>query len=116
MQSTKNLFEIESYSLDESEIIVYPDHGEPVTFSKTKFENWLLFTDRLNWEMNFSDNGGDHIQQVGTLSLSEYWEMLPASINADLYDYIILKVMNEAEIFKIQEPLQNIFNHFNFIR
>ena len=101
MQDTQ-LFEITDYNLWEDDIEVFTDKKDYFII-RQKFENWLRFSDRLNYEMNYSDHNGEHIQETWVMSLEEYWGLTRKEIIKDLYDYIVVKIIGEEtfDIFKV---------------
>lgn len=117
------LFEIECFDLEENQITVFAVKGtasKTITVPRQKFENWLRFDDRLNWEMNCSDYKGEHVQETGVMSMEEYYALPEREIDKDLYDYIVLKMEDSAKIFdetysSIQSILKNAFSHLEKI-
>jgi len=106
-------FKITDYNLWDTDVevfIQYPDSREKsFMIPRTKFEDWLLFDDRLNTEMNLSDESGKHKQELGQLSISEYWALNREEIEKDLYDYIVINYESD-KVFDIFEPLSKILN------
>jgi len=65
----------------------------PITIPQDKFETFLLVTDKLQWEMNYSE-AGEHKQESGTMSYEEYWSQDANIIEGDLYEYITTHPIN----------------------
>ena len=103
------LFNITDFNLWEKEIEVLTDKKD-YFIPRQKFEDWLRWDDRLNWEMNYSDHNGDHKQETGVMSLEEYWSTDQKGIKEDLYDYIVTKIIG-ARVFEIKPALNNILEH-----
>ena len=84
-------FIIADYEVCENSLIAYLQKNciqIPITLPTSKFEQWLRHNDRLSWELNTTDNTGEHLQFHGTMSIDEYWNTDKKYIKADLYDYI----------------------------
>lgn len=113
-ENCRNLFNIIEYILTDNEIetfILYNNMTErKIDIPRNKFEDWLLFDDRLNTEMNLSDESGNHKQELGQLSLDEYWALNRSEIEKDLYDYIVINYESE-KVFDIDKSLAKILNH-----
>lgn len=107
MQSNK-LFDIKDYNVWENDIEIFSDKKDWI-ISRSGFENWLRFSDRLNWEMNISDHNGNHVQETGVMSIEEYWSLDQNSIKTDLYDYVVIKVL-DVKVFDVFQSLGNILN------
>lgn len=67
-----------------------------------KFELFLLTHDRLNWEINYSDHNGNHVQRSGIMSMGEYWDSNKQYIMEDLNDFLIIQ---KLDIKKISEGI-----------
>lgn len=74
------------------------------------FEKWLERTDRLLWENNYSDESGDHCQENGAYSLSQYWDMGYKFITNDIYDFIVIHYTTPFK--DIPKTLTNITNTY----
>lgn len=88
----KQSFNIESYTIEGDNIVVMCEkwnRGVPVTIPKHLFETFLLGQDKLDWELNSSDERGEHVQKTGRMTIEEYWEGDMAYIYQDLYEYIV---------------------------
>ena len=72
----------------------------------SQFEKWLDRTDRLEWVHDWSDNTGEHCQETGRYSISQYWQMSAKQIQHDIYEFIVIHFTN---------PLQGIINSLNQI-
>jgi len=108
MSKVQNLFEISDYNVWENDIEIFSNKKDWV-ISRKGFENWLLFDDRLNWEMNVSDHAGEHQQETGVMTLDEYWSLDQEAIKKDLYDYVVTRVIGE-EVFDVFKSLGAILN------
>lgn len=108
----ERIFEITDFTIEDETIEVEIKKGDQekiVSVPRQRFEKWLKVDDRLNWEDNYSDYGGCHVQQLGTYSIDEYWELLSNSdIEKDLYDFIITKMSDARKIF--DTTLNNILS------
>lgn len=60
----------------------------------SKFQDWLIFDERIEWELNFSDYTGSHVQSSGTMSFEEYFMSNEEQIFQDFYDYIVSHPIN----------------------
>ncbi len=116
MCKLKQLFEIEDFELWETEIEVFTASGKDYLISREQFENWLRWDDRLNWEYNYSDCAGEHVQELGVMSLTEYWAQDSDTIKSDLYDFIVVKIIGEKAFDikpALESILENAFSHLN---
>ncbi len=113
MSKNTNLFEIEDFNLfdEEIEVIAVKDEREKtISVPRSMFEKWLQNTDRLDYCNDFADYAGEHQQQTGTISIEDYWADINIEKKVDLYEFIILKMMDSRKIFDIQTPLKSILN------
>lgn len=67
-----------------------------------KFELFLLIHDRLNWEINYSDHNGNHVQRSGVMSMNEYWDSNKEYIMEDLNYFLVTQ---KLDIKKISEGI-----------
>lgn len=84
-------FSIESYDINQNEIIVMLQKyniGIPITIPVDRFEWWLRLNGKLEWIIDTSDHQGEHQQFFGTMSIPEYWATEEKYIIKDLYEYI----------------------------
>ena len=72
------------------------------------FERWLKKTDRLKWIEDWSDHDGEHCQESGEYTLSQYWDMGSRFVSSDIYDFIVIHFVNP---FK-SESLNKILKHY----
>lgn len=115
MNKITKLFEIEDYNISDEEIEVTTfknDVEKNYTIDRQKFEKWLRHNDKLDYCFDWSDYAGEHQQEVGQMSLDEYWESGREYIYQDLYDYIIIKIEGE-KFFDVFGLLGKIFNPKN---
>lgn len=116
MANLRKLFEIDDYDLQEEKIkvtIAKGDQFKNVSFSRARFERWMLKTGRLDYCNDRANCFGEHIQETGTLDIEDYWYDINIDKKKDLYEYIILKVADPDKIFDIKKPLSNILGgHF----
>ena len=120
MSKVKQLFEIDDFNLWDKEIEVFLIQGEKekeVSISRAKFEKWLKDSGRLDYCNDSADYAGEHQQETGSISLDNYWNDIMIDKRKDLYDYIILNMVDNRIIFDIESPikriLENAFSHLN---
>lgn len=65
-----------------------------VKIPQAKFFNFLLFEDKLAWEINYSDHTGKHVQNSGNMTIEEYFLTDEDLIYNDLYEYITTHPIN----------------------
>lgn len=118
MSKVKQLFEIDEYTLWDKEIEVFlmnDTQEKEINIPREKFEQWLEDSGRLNYCNDSVNYAGDHIQETGTISIDHYWDNIFIDKKPDLYDYILLKVVDAKKIFDIESPLkrilENAFSH-----
>ena len=114
MSKNNKLFEITDFTLFESEIEVTVERGEcekTISVPRGRFEKWLQNTDRLDYCSDYADCQGEHVQQTGTYSIEGYWSDINIEKKVDLYEFIILKMMDVRKIFDIETPLKQILAH-----
>lgn len=90
----KKLFKITDYSIYlEKEVVIVDCMNEQetrlvsVTIKIPAFTDFLIFNDKLNWELNLSE-AGEHKQTTGQMSMDEYWDCMEY-ITEDLYEFIV---------------------------
>ena len=66
--------------------------------SLEKFELLLLTHDRLNWEINYSDHNGNHVQRSGVMSMDEYWSSNKQYIIEDINDFLIIQKLEMRKV------------------
>jgi len=118
MANLRQLFEIDDYNVWEKEIecfLVNNTQEKEINIPREKFEQWLEDSDRLDYCHDSVDYKGDHIQETGTISIDHYWDNIFIDKKPDLYDYILLKIVDAKKIFDIESPLkrilENAFSH-----
>ena len=70
--------------------------------SLEKFELFLLTHDRLNWQINYSDQNGNHVQRSGVMSMDEYWDSNKQYILEDFNDFLVINIL---DIKKVSEGI-----------
>ena len=70
--------------------------------SLEKFELFLLTHDRLDWQINYSDHNGNHVQRSGVMSMDEYWSSNKQYIIEDINDFLIIQ---KLEMRKVSEGI-----------
>lgn len=111
MANLKQLFEIEDFNLFDEEIEVIASKGEQektISVPRGRFEKWLVNTDRLEYCTDSVDHTGEHVQDLGTISVEDYWDDINIEKKRDLYEFIILKMMDSRKIFDVQISLKSI--------
>lgn len=87
-----NKFRFIEYNVEDKTIDVviqeYGCHDERHELHRDLYEFWLLIEKKLEWEMNSSDDRGEHKVTLGNLSMDEYWGSNDEEIQKDLYEYI----------------------------
>jgi hypothetical protein len=78
------------YLTTETEITIITE-GEDQVFSLKELEGYLTRTDALDWELNFSDESGEHVQNVGQMSMEEYFDTSRSRILMDLQGFLEIK-------------------------
>ena len=77
-----------------------------------KFEKWLYENDKLNTEINYSDNRGEHVQIESTMNFYEYWNLDNSCILEDLYEYITSNpIVFRNTVF--EDSVNSILSQFN---
>lgn len=111
MSKVQKLFEIEDFNLWEDEIEVFLTKGEvqrEKNIPRAKFENWLKDSGRLDWEDNYSDHTGEHVQETGSMTIDQYWDDCHFEQKCfDLYEYLILH-MDVRKVFDVESPIFRI--------
>jgi hypothetical protein len=118
MSKNTNLFEIEDFNLFDEEIEVIAIKGEQektISVPRGRFEKWLQNDDRLEYCIDSVDHTGEHVQNLGTISVEDYWSDINISKTRDLYEFIVLKMMDSRKIFDIQTPLKSILNAYTLL-
>ena len=97
------LFEIEDYTKDEGNIILFCLKGKlqfEIKFSEDRFIQWMKDTDRFStYIMEFA--GGEAIGETSVmLDEDEYWSNSSyLSICNDLYEYVVLRLVAPHKLF-----------------
>lgn len=111
----KQLFEIDDYTLEENIIVVdilKNGREKEIKINRNIYQSWLQDSGRLEWVFDTGNYRGEHIQEIGTLAMDDYWQDIMVDKNNDLYDFIVLKMVAE-DAFNIKQPLSNILGtHF----
>ena len=111
MANLKQLFEINDFTLFDEEIEVTVERGQrekTISVPRARFEKWMQNTDRLDYCNDYADCQGEHVQQTGTFSIEGYWSDINIEKKVDLYEFIVLKIMDVRQIFDIETPLKQI--------
>jgi hypothetical protein len=90
------LFAINGFERCEDTLTVYTDKNT-CHIPLQDFEKWLKRTDRLQWIEDWSDHTGEHCQESGEYTLSQYWDMGARFISVDIYDFIVIHFVNPFE-------------------
>lgn len=115
MNANVKLFEIIDFNLFDEEIEVIAVKGErekTISVPRARFEKWLQNDGRLNYCIDSVDHTGEHVQDLGTISIEDYWSDINIEKKRDLYEFIVLKMMDSRKIFDIQTSLQSILKTF----
>lgn len=97
------LFQIEDYTKDEGNIILFCLKGKlqfEIKFAEDRFIDWMKHTDRFSsYIMEFVN--GEAIGQTDVmLSEDEYWgNSSQDSIMQDLYEYVVLRLVAPHKLF-----------------
>lgn len=97
MAKIPQLFEIENYDVRNNHIEVFTvKHMTciPVRIPLDTYTAFLLRTDKRQFELNYSDHQGEHVQRCGTMTMEEYWNQNDSYIKSDLYEYITTHPIN----------------------
>jgi hypothetical protein len=52
------------------------------------------------------------VQDLGTISVEDYWDNINISKTRDLYEFIVLKMMDSRKIFDVETSLKSILKTF----
>lgn len=113
MANLKQLFEITDFTLFDEEIEVTIERGErekTISVPRARFEKWLQNTDRIDYCKDYCE-AGEHVQQTGTFTIENYWGDINIEKKTDLYEFIVLKMMDVRKTFDIETPLKSILAH-----
>lgn len=97
------LFEIEDYTKEDGQIILFCKKKElefEIKFGEEKYINWLKYTDRMSVsEITYYQ--GAYSQTISAeLTEHEYWGNFSyLSICEDLYEYVVLKLVAPHKLF-----------------
>ena len=86
-------FTIEEYNRFNGEILAETVDGRQWPIQEADFERYLERNGRLDWELNYADHEGEHIQQTGKMDLEEYFETDPKFVRLDLETYLESKYL-----------------------
>jgi hypothetical protein len=86
----KNTDMILDYLTTETEITIITKDGEH-TYPMKDYYNFLRRNDKLDWELNLSDDRGEHVQSTGLMSMEEYWNTSHTYILLDLEEFLVSK-------------------------
>jgi hypothetical protein len=64
--------------------------------------------DRLDYCNDYADYAGEHQQETGTISIEDYWDDINIEKHRDLYEFIVLKMMDSRKIFDVETSLKSI--------
>lgn len=70
------------YIIELTDEVIVTDDFE---IKRTPFEKWADCNDKREWEMDYSDDRGEHIQVLGKMSWDEYYAS--ELVVADLREY-----------------------------
>jgi hypothetical protein len=87
---SKTSIMILDYLTTETEITIITE-GKDQVFSLKELEGYLIRTDALDWELDFSDGSGEHVQNVGQMSMEEYFDTSRSRILMDLQGFLEIK-------------------------
>lgn len=86
-------FNVDDFAIEEenNNIVVWLSRGDnrvlDIIINYEGFISWLHKESRLEWEMNYSDETGSHVQVDGKFSISEYFADTD-NVMKDIYDFI----------------------------
>jgi hypothetical protein len=70
------------------EILAETVDGRQWPIQETDFEKYLERNGLLDWELDYADYEGEHIQQTGQMELEEYFDQDERYIKLDLQTYL----------------------------
>jgi hypothetical protein len=99
-------FTIQEYNRFSREILVETVDGRQWAIQEPDFEKYLQRNGLLDWELNYADHEGKHIQETGTMDIDDYFEQDKRYIKPDLltlftnifsekHRSLLLRVVNE---------------------
>ena len=81
-------FTIEEYNRYNGEILAETVDGSQFPIHEQDFEDYLDRNGLLDWELNYADLEGEHVQQAGRMDIEEYFELEEKFIKLDLEAYL----------------------------
>lgn len=92
-------YSVEEFNRFQGEIMVECE-SDQYAVNEADFEKYLQRNNCLEWEMNYSDHNGEHVQRTGNMSLDEYFAQPRGFIKIDLAAYLQSKHVTK-DIFTI---------------
>ena len=86
-------FTIEEYNRYNGEILAETVDGRQWPIQEPDFENYLERNGLLDWELNYADLKGEHVQQAGKMDIEEYFELDHKYIKLDIEAYLESKYL-----------------------
>jgi hypothetical protein len=81
-------FTIQEYNRFNGEVLAETVDGRQWPIQEADFEKYLERNGLLDWELDYADYEGEHIQQTGKMDLDDYFEQDERYIKLDLQTYL----------------------------
>jgi hypothetical protein len=81
-------FTIQEYNRFNGEILAETVDGRQWAIQENDFEKYLQRNGLLDWELDYADHEGEHIQQTGQMDIEEYFGQDERYIKLDLQTYL----------------------------
>lgn len=112
-------FNVESYNVkryifpeDIIDVMIEKNNkGIPIQIKLEDFELFLITKDKLDWQLDLSNECGEHVQRSGKMTMEEYWEGDLSYIYNDLYEYITTHQIKYKGIIR-PNSVESILNAF----
>lgn len=80
---------VEINQITDTEIFILQNNKVDEVINKAAFQQWVDNADKREWEMNWSDEGGNHRQDSGLMSWDDYYSSI--YITNDIADYLTVR-------------------------
>ena len=84
-------FTIQEYNRFNGEILAETVDGRQWPIQEKDFQKYLERNGLLDWELDYADYEGEHVQNTGKMDLEEYFEQDERYIKLDLEAYLVSK-------------------------